>query len=452
MRDSAFWDLAQDRTLGLLVVVSFLLTLRIWLGIPVWDAGFEPFNPRPSNPEDPGLSNILAPGVILIHQGRDVHFGIPNGTEDFKAVWQGGKTLVQALSAISGARRDAPQAAEIAQARAEGPSLEFVFDEGYQLSTLAKVLGAELPEANVTVNRLIMLASKTPVIYVRTYPKLEYVAYTVKPESTEVFGLAKKGLSASTPRYVELPKNIGELQVAPGTYALRDTLQMAPLNVQADPTPAEGVLSTFFVDLKILRTIVERDGATIYSDGKRGARAYPAGAVEYSQPQPGDPEVDKVTAIERAAKFAVQHGGLPATACVDKVITGTKAGESSRVQFGFRFSGTPIIGVRGIISVSLNSKGIEAFLRNFRIPIGQTGQYRSVLSPRDALASIASQSAKLFGDVSPGQVISMELAYLVGTPSDPVEVLQPVWKVEFSSGASVVAGAYTGQASRRPAQ
>ncbi|MDP2856784.1 MAG: hypothetical protein Q8P50_02270 [Bacillota bacterium] len=452
MRNDAIWDLTQDRALAFLVALSLLLTLRIWLGIPVWDAGFEPFNPRTDPPADLGLGNILAPGVILVHQGRDAHYGLPNGSEDFNAVWQGGKALVQILAATSGVRKQAPQAAEIAQARTEGPSLEFVFDEAYQLSSLARALGAEAQEADVTVDRLIMLASKTPTVYVRTSPKLEYIAYTVKPESTEVFGLAKKGLSASVPRYSELPKSIGELQVTPGTYALRDTPQVALLNVQADPTPAAGVLSTFFVDLQILRTIVERDGATIYSDGKRGARVYPAGAVEYSQPQPGDPEADKVVAIERAARFAVQHGGLPATACVDKVITGSKAGESTRVQFGFRFSGTPIIGARGIISVSLNNKGVEAFLRSFRLPIGQGGQYRSVLSPRDTLATIAGQSAKLFGDVSPGQVISMELVYLVGAPADPVEPLKPVWKVEFSSGASLVADAYTGQATRRSGQ
>ncbi len=452
MHNSAFWDLAQDRGLAVLVALSLLLTLRIWLGIPMWDAGFEPFNPRTSNPPDPGLNNVLAPGVILIHQGRDVHYGLSNGTDDFNAVWQGGKTLVQALSGISSLRRDAPPATEIAQARTDGPSLEFVFDEGYQLSTLAKVLNAELQEADVTVDRLIMLASKTPVIYMRTYPKQEYLAYTVKAEQAEVFSVAKKGVSASVPRYAELPKSVGELLVSPGTYALRDTLQMPLLNVQADPTPADGVLSTFFVDLKMLRTIVERDGATIYSDGKRGARAYPAGAVEYSQPQPGDPEPDKVSAIDRAARFAVQHGGLPATACVDKVIPGTKTGESTRVLFGFRFSGILVIGVRGIISVSLNNKGIEAFLRNFRIPIGQTGTYRSVLSARDTLVSIGSQADMLFGDVSPGQVISMELAYLVGAPTDQVEALKPVWKIEFSSGASVVADAYTGLATRRSAQ
>jgi hypothetical protein len=137
---------------------------------------------------------------------------------------------------------------------------------------------------------------------------------------------------------------------------------------------------------------------------------------------------------------------------VDKVIKGSKPGESTRVQFGFRFSGIPIIGARGIISVSLNNKGVEAFLRSFRLPTGQVGQYRSVLTPLDTLASIAAQSGALFGDVSPGQVISMELAYLVGPPPDPVEALRPVWKVEFSSGMSLVADAYTGQAARRSTQ
>jgi hypothetical protein len=111
----------------------------------------------------------------------------------------------------------------------------------------------------------------------------------------------------------------------------------------------------------------------------------------------------------------------------------------------------PVVGPRGIIEVTVSPKGVESFVRNFRLPSGPAGPPKRVISAEEVLISIAAARQQLFSDQDPGQIISMQLAYLNSGPEEGLEPLVPVWAVEFDLGHSIVVNAYTGAAERRVA-
>jgi len=441
------WDEAQNRILALLVATSLLFTIKIWLGVPSWAASFEPFSPRIDKTQDAGLLALLSPRLILVHSGAETHHGLLRGTEDYAHLWQQGKLLSRVCQAVSGPRRDAT-AAEVQQARSEANSVEIVFQDTYPLAGVWRLAGVEQNDADILIDRIIIAIQKTPVVYVRILPRLQYAAFSVRADA-DLGDLAKAPLSPAAPRYVELPEEIGDVRIASGTFVPRDARPMSLMSVQRDPTGATALLSTFFVDVSMLRKVEERDGALIYSDGRRGIRIYPSGAVDYGQPQSGAAEPDKMAAIEKAALFSIDHGGLPGTAYVDRVFpqkSGTS--EGTRVRFNFTYAGIPVISSRGVIEVLVGSKGAETFLRNFRLPTDAAGDPGSVLTYREALLALSDKRAKVFGNAAPGPLLAMGLAYLSPGPEEGIEPLRPVWELDFLEW-SVTVDAYTGAVSRR---
>jgi hypothetical protein len=443
-----FWDTFLNRMLIFLVAASLVLTARIWVGTATTAQAYEPFTLTPEKAEDPGLPRLYMPSLLLLHQGGNVHLGMLPGSEDYNQIWQQGKALTQVLGAVGTLKKEVVPLQDVQQARQDGLALEFVLNDAYRLATLGQIYGVSV-EGDFSCDRIVVSGKAWGTIYFRTSPSREYVAVALRPNISDPLGLQDIA-PKSARRYAELADEIQGIRISEGTYVPRDTMSLPMLSVQRDPTGAGTILGTFFVDVSLLRKIEERDGALIYSDGRRGVRIYPSGAVDYSQPLAGG-DVDPYAAVERAAVYAMQHGGLPGTAYVDRLSRQKNTGAGFRARFALRYDGVPLVGQRGIIEVLVGSKGPEAFLRNFRLPAGPAGDARPILPPRDAIAAISAARVNVLGAGDPGLVIGMELAYLVNGPEEPIEPLRPVWAVEFQNAGAVTVDAYSGAVARRVA-
>lgn len=449
MSMSSRWDETLDRLLAVLVALSLALTMKTWFGAPQWGPSFEPWTVQRESAEPPDLRGIVAPSLVIYHSSAQERRGMPAGTEDYARFWLGGTDFARVLQSISGQRRELPQLSEIQQARDSG-AVEIIFDDAYKLGDLFKIYKAGTTEhADLPVDRFIITSGRNPMLYVRSAPRMQYVAFLLRPEAPDLVMHAQKSLSAAAPVYTELMARDSGPGVVPGTFVPRSPPPMAPMSVQREPTGSTGLLAAFFVDVTILRRIEERDGALIYSDGQRGVRIYPSGAIEYGQHRSSGIETDKRVALEQATTFAKQHGGLPGTVFVDRIWTQKGSRDNTAVRFYFRYSGVPVVGPRGIIEVMISPKDVESFVRNFRLPAGPVGTPRHVIHASDALAAVADALPKLLPDADPGQVMSMVLAYLNSGPEEGLEPLQPVWVVEFTEGYSFTVNAYNGSVDRR---
>ncbi len=100
----------------------------------------------------------------------------------------------------------------------------------------------------------------------------------------------------------------------------QDQVDMVRLPVKPETINKEQLLKTFFIDYSLARSIEEKDGAVIYTDGERGLRLT-TGGFEYSHPRLEEGEANQTIAeaLNRSGALISYHGGWPAGLRLEKI-------------------------------------------------------------------------------------------------------------------------------------
>ncbi len=100
----------------------------------------------------------------------------------------------------------------------------------------------------------------------------------------------------------------------------QEQTMLARLPVKPESIDREQLLKTFFVDYSLVRTIEEKDGAVIYTDGEKGLRLT-AGGFEYSHPrlEEGVSNQSVPEALNNSGILISFHGGWPVGLRLEKI-------------------------------------------------------------------------------------------------------------------------------------
>ena len=157
----------------------------------------------------------------------------------------------------------------------------------------------------------------------------------------------------------------GEGLIVAGAFFLpQQDITLARYPVKAETINKEQLLKTFFVDYSLARTIEEKDGAVIYTDGERGLRLTAAG-FEYSYPRLEEGEANQTVAeaLNSSGTLISFHGGWPAGLRLEK-ITHSRLGRSVSysAQWRMYYRGYPLYAAKPT-RIVFNDRGLIHFSR-----------------------------------------------------------------------------------------
>jgi regulatory protein YycH of two-component signal transduction system YycFG len=409
-----------------LVIISISLSFLIWQGLPpaatstnssfsggtFWGPGID-------------VQELMVPARIIVHLGEDKHSVLYPETDLFNQTWH---PLLDVLQQLGGYRGDQLKMQSLNEAKwgaaQESMSIELVFDYPADTELWGQILGYDqVPSARWPVKRMLFVVQPKPELFLASSTGEDFVQMELPGGNKLELAFQQLSLSELSPytKMVDIPA------LSWGLFLPEDDLSYPVLRLRGEDLEPKAVAGSFFADLSLTRRINERDGATIYSDGRRGVRVWSQGRVEYSAPEVlYGVRLPWGQALKRAVRFVTQHGGWPVTMRLTRLQEITA--DDGRVFYNLAFRqyehGLPLATAQ--IELELSDRGVASYRREVWLP--SHGSRMQLLSPAVASTQVAELIAegKQLIDVYPG--------YVIETNQGPNPALYPVWLAELADG------------------
>ncbi|MCL6451060.1 MAG: hypothetical protein K6T75_07210 [Acetobacteraceae bacterium] len=454
------WEAVKGWALAVLVLLSLGLSARVWLGA----GGGYPLVPEREyyRAASPGswrqeLTKLLAPSRLVVHLGEGRHTAFRPGQDGYQRFWAG---LFPLLSQGQyPAQGWVPQDPEAVQRLRDGPGLEAVFPVSLPIEVWAEAWGGQASgqagsQGPVLVDAVFVGLGDPPQLLIhRAYTQVYLAPAAPGGAVLEVAGLRQllSGLQGSRAApYVELVSPHPGVPVRRGIYVPEQPPRLAPVAMGEEAGAGSDPVAEFFPDPSVVREMVERDGATIYTDGRRSLRVYPDGELEYQAPV-GPEEGESLPPLEvlrRAVEFVALHRGFPEDACLSQVdfppFTPLSRGAVPyRLTYMARHLGLPVVNEEGMLEVSMTGDVVSSYRRHVRIPAGPLGEPRPVISARQVLDLLNRRPELLGGEGGPARMVTdVYLAYICVGGADRAV---PTWAVELEGGRLLFFDAFSGE-------
>lgn len=415
--------------LAFLVLLSLVLTYRLWYGQKTVEEINEDGYERVFFEEPRPLAQVITPRQILVHR-EGLSYRLREGEPDFRALWGG----------ISG-----------------------VLQERFYLDNRAddQVSAGSQPCLTLEFNPFLPVGPGSPWLKEAPYQELERIElrrleeqfWIVTRESgsgADVVlklpgeqGELLKGLLDGLPpaeRIPYRPLTFGELglelnvkiNAADGIYVPDGEVSMDELILKQENLDQELLVKTFFVNRSLVRVIEERDGALIYTDGEKGLRL--SRGLEYSHPQL---EREPVTfaylaALNTSSRLLGYYGGWPEALRLESLSRNENALQqvTYRAQWRCYYEGYPILGIADA-TMLFNDGGLVEYRRSLYEPLNLSGNSLAVKSYREALEAAVNYLGEVKGIDETMVLEELSLAYRYnGSSFQPRAV--PVWVIRLN--------------------
>jgi len=424
-------ETVKTAVLWILVMVSLILTGRLWLGLP--RPPVAGVNPLPLGKEiKEQLNTLLGPPRVTVHLGRNRHTVFASGSPSYRAVWPEVRRL---LEGAGGAPRSAAMAGEVARARRTGLAVEFRLP-------VALPLGETEPAPRISWG--MVAVDPEPVAFVQEEGG-SYLKLPLGGETASLKGLLSEIAGGRIIPYRELPTRVAGLRLAEGLYVLSRLPTLGLLNTEGETTAPEQWARSFYADMSLVRKIEERDGVMMYTDGQSVMRAYPNGGLEYRLipvTTGGESVPEALAAVERTALFVASHGGFPPGTFIWGV--SRASGEEGMppallVSYSFHYGDFPLVGDRVPVQVVVGSRGVHAYSRAGRVPSSLAPPLQVVISPEAALEKVAAAAG------TGRQVVDIFLGFYLPASGQARDPLRPVWAVILGGDRPFFVDAFSGR-------
>lgn len=411
-----------------LAMMSVYLTAKIWFIMPTPGQVTE-------TPGDSGINqnaNIigsLAPEKIIIDFGNGSYTLLLPGSGDYSDIWAAGQdALVQAAA-------KAPGADSGGRKPGDGPLVEMVFKTPVDTDLWCKLFdGKSRSGDGGFLVKSILLDVEHGLVFLQD-PDGKTSAATVDFSGYDSEKLFKALESGDYTVYRRLSDVTAGLPADEKVFVPVGDVNVPRVIIRQEGTPPEKFARKFFPDMSIVRKIEEKDGATIYTDGRSGLRIYKDGAVEYTHtsPPPGGNGTELFESMSISDMFISTHGGWPPEIYLDGIKAGTNSGpEGLTFIYNCRFFGIPVIGAKNAVEISVNGGMVVSYYKNFSCTIQQTGEQIPIIDAASAVEAVMESYDVLMPQNDRDRKISdMYIAYYL-SGNDLGEPL-PVWVVQLGS-------------------
>lgn len=246
--------------------------------------------------------------------------------------------------------------------------------------------------------------------------------------------------------FLNLRRPAGEMAAYPA--------RMAEIKVSPEGLDVEGVAKGL-LGLHPLSKPAPEQGGRLYTNRISALYAYSSGAIIYEGERRRQlVGFDRMKAVQLAAGFIKQHGGLPEDAVVEKVVQLTEQSliaDGARVTgymivYRHRMGGHQVAGQAGdAIKVIVDAGGIPYYYRMWRRYEGTVpDSSRSIIEPEQAVEEAFKHFPVRFKTTDQPVFEAAELVYWSLPFVSLQETMVPAWKVTMSGGDIYIDG-YKGQ-------
>jgi regulatory protein YycH of two-component signal transduction system YycFG len=420
-----------------LVIMSLFLSIKIWFQVPTPGEITQPTGDSGVG-QNPNIVSSLSPKKIIVKLGNGQFTQLLQENEFYLGFWAVGQdVLIEMLSQM-------PEKEPGSVPLSSGPLVEMVFGLPVDMSLWHNLfIGKPYTEGNDFLVESLILDIKKGMAVLKGNDGL-YSA-RVNLSDADLIGLAETIEATGFTPYRRLEELNDRLPAAKDVLVPVGEIKIPRIVIQKENTSPERLARKFFSDMSIVRKIEEKDGATIYTDGRLGLRIYKDGAVEYNHTSSSASEsnTDLYRAFNLADQFISTHGGWPAGVYLDSIKPGTSQGRDGYTfTFNNRFSGLPMIGAKNAIEVSVNGLMVISYYKNFSSQAEVVGDYSSVIGASQAVDLIATSYDGFVSESEKGlKITDMFLAYYL---SEDLYEPVPVWAVQFG-GMYVYVNSLTGE-------
>ncbi|TYP57452.1 YycH family regulatory protein [Thermosediminibacter litoriperuensis] len=410
----------RDFLLGLLLIIlvgtSLLLSNLTWwrlsYGTDAMEAGITALKVV-------DLSNVVAPDRVVLHFGQNTHGFINHSSPHYEKIWN---YVRESLSdEWPAGAKEAGISPEKFQLKR---GLELFFATPLPVDFLTKVLNIKGDEQAIPQDRLvdsIVIVEDDGLSVFLKEAGGRFFRLKNKPDSSDIRQILEDVSAENPPLFAYLPPAQVNLKLEEGMYVpLPDTQNHLPVfTFKLEKRPGPNNIAKFFSDFSITRRIEEKDGAVIYTDGSRGLRIYPDGAVEYSRPVPRDQKhkLGFYEALNLAVDFVNAHGGWPRSGYLSGYKISGNQVPAYTFNFGVRVKGLPLVEQKDYLTVTVEGNQVSRYYRRL-VREDRVLEEIQPISPIQALdAAIVAGGQK--------EIKSLRLVYTsVGN------TLIPVWTVD----------------------
>ncbi|NLY50023.1 MAG: hypothetical protein GX062_03345 [Firmicutes bacterium] len=363
---------------------------------------------------------LLAPARLVLHSSERTSIVIYPGRPQFTRLWNQAVDVLQQLVVEELSRQ--PSSLSEWEAASDKEALELIFFFPLESEIWGPVL--EYPvDLNLPwpTKRMLLVPGSKPEIYLASQGG-EVIKYNL--HSTELTALTLEDEPATLCRELEAP-----LEVSQTVYVPAEPLSLPVLRMSGEVVDQEIVAGSFFADLSLTRRIRERDGATIYSDGRRGVRVWADGSVEYNAPGvESGVGLPPAQALDRAVRFITQHGGWPPEVRLPRLTTVSPLPGEKRYLISFNqfWNGLPL--AEPTLHVELSDRGVAKYQRSVLYSVGNAGWLEASSEGLEEKIRRANKLEK--GD----KIADVYLTYRKNSSIDEEVLLVPVWAVETAAG------------------
>ncbi|KXG76559.1 hypothetical protein AN618_15900 [Fervidicola ferrireducens] len=369
------------------------------------------------------LADVITPDRVVLHFGQDMHSVLYPNAPFYRESWDFARKVLHGKELV-----------EVKNAKLDDENLrqkvgmELFFPVPLPVEFLTKVFNMNITQQAIPQERLVnsmMIIEDDGLSVFFKGSSGEFYGLKNRESSFELKELLERVRLENPPVYTYLPPAKINVKFEEGIYVPVSTEQndLPVLSLKHEKMPPQSTIAQFFPDFSATRKIEEKDGAVVYTDGNRGLRIYPTGALEYSRPLTGGLKTgsDFYEALKIAANFINTHGGWPQ----DVYLSGYKVAQNQRTaytfNFGIRIKGLPLLSQSEYLTVTVEENQVSRYFRNI-VKENKVLYEIQPISPIQALdAAIATFNLK--------EITSLELSYLIFE-----DALIPVWTVETRSG------------------
>lgn len=237
--------------------------------------------------------------------------------------------------------------------------------------------------------------------------------------------------------------------VAGGVLLPQTVPELAVHTMTAEKLDTEKMLSSFFVNLALVRRIEERDGAVIYTDGQKGLRLFSHGELEFTAPEnePGSNPLPLADILQQGAQYLQLMGGWPAHLYLQEVHTV----EQSPARWEQRYTqevilqsvqkGLPLVGAKPAVRLYFSDRGVVYYQRHLYVLGSPAGAAAPLVEPQQAITAVADKLAE------PGEyrLVSVTPVLHAASNAKRQSLARPAWLVELQPQQSAIVDGFTGE-------
>lgn len=436
-----------------LVIMSFVLTTRIWFNISIEGLFVMPTNKPNQTAASYDKENLLKPSKLVVHTGlnHNLVFNNNRDKEYYNFIMINVKDVLKDwLANNQNYTQDNLAVSKLEKIRTN-KSVELIFENSMELANIKSLLGIEKNSwGDIKAVNSIIIAPYDGKLYMVDESKGSIYEFKAAQMSTMLKGVIAEIEKRNDFAYVFLNefnddglKLYGDYSIVPVSITSMPILSVKR-EIEAD-TKLPTEIADFFDDKarSSISSMKDADGSITFTDREEATVTLDDdGVLEYYKYNV-NPDNSKSNDLNEAINIAIQYVSQHIGFTHDFYLAGVKsvnqgARTSYTIRFNYKYDGMPVINNLGIskgaIEVEILGQEVKRYKRNVRI-IEEPGTSVKIKSAEDILNIVWGDLSRLLNETKSENIVKLNDLYLAYVERN--SVLIPVWVVDVNTSNGI---------------